>query len=284
MARLSEVNGDLADAIIEYKRALNFDYNSASLHLRLASVYIKNNNLDSAIRELNLTAKYNPEAIESYGLLTIVYSLQKKYDLATKEYEKFLRLATKLDPQNIQLYKDLGQVYLEQNNLEAAEKTYRLILELQPKEATGHLFLGTVYEKQGKTNEAIGEFTKTIGLNPDDHIALNALGYLYAQEGINLDEAEAMIKKALEFESNNGAYIDSLGWVYFKKGMLEPAIKELERAANLLDDPVIFEHLGDAYFKKGEFIKARESWQKSLGIDPKQTNIKEKIEKLKSTK
>lgn len=284
MGRIYESSEDLDKALTSYKRATDLDNTSAVLHLELAIIYIKNHSLDNAIKELNLAIKYDPGNLEPYGLLTLIYTLEKKYDLAAKEYEKFLKLATQLDPKNPQLYNELGQIYFQQNKLEAAEKTFKLILDFSPEDLKAHYFLGAVYERQGKIKEAIEEFKQAAKLDPDSHMALNALGYLYAQEGINLDEAEALILKALEYEPDNGAYIDSLGWVYYKKNMLDKAIKQLERAIGLLKDAEIYDHLGDAYFKKGDFKNAEENWLKSLELDPDQANVKEKIENLKDKK
>ena len=103
---------------------------------------------------------------------------------------------------------------------------------------------------------------------------------MYVEENKNLDQAEAMIKKALEMDSSNGAYIDSLGWLYFKKGKFKEALKELEKANVLLADPVIRDHLGDVYLKTGEKEKARAIWQESLKLDPNQSKVKEKLENL----
>jgi len=148
-----------------------------------------------------------------------------------------------------------------------------------PSDAEAHFFLGTIYEEQKKRNEAIEEFKATLRLNPEYIDALNSLSYLYAEESINLEEAEEMVKKALNYDPNNGAYIDTLGWIYFKQGRHEEAVQELERAAHFLADPVIYEHLGDVYLKQGNIIKARENWQESLKIDSEESpRVKEKLE------
>ena len=89
-----------------------------------------------------------------------------------------------------------------------------------------------------------------------------------------------MIKKAVELDPDNGAYIDSLGWLYFKQAKYQEALKELEKASTLLDDPVIFDHLGEVYLKIQEFEKARQAWQQSLKLDPNQDKVKKKIEAL----
>jgi Tfp pilus assembly protein PilF len=122
---------------------------------------------------------------------------------------------------------------------------------------------------------------KALELKPDYDEALNFLGYLYVEEDKNLEEAEILIKKALEISPNNGAYIDSLGWFYFKKGKFKEALAELQKASSLFEDPVIYDHLGDAYFKLNDAANAKLNWEKSLKLDPKQVKVKEKLNKNK---
>jgi len=112
---------------------------------------------------------------------------------------------------------------------------------------------------------------------------LNSLGYIYVEQGYDLDEAIVLIKKALEIDPENGAYIDSLGWAYFKKGMIEEALVELERAINVLPDPEIYDHLGEVYYKMGDNKKAQENWQKSVELRDDPT-VKEKLNKLQPEK
>ena len=83
-----------------------------------------------------------------------------------------------------------------------------------------------------------------------------------------------------EVDPENGAYMDSLGWVYFKKGMFEEALKQLETASQLIEDPVVFEHLGETYIKLGKQEEAAQAWKKALEIDPENEEVKKKIETL----
>ena len=291
-AGIYERLNQLDKATKEYKAALKSDYCSPQIHLSLAIALLKQNNLLQAVDELELAIKYYETSTESPGqqtsfieahtLLALVYSLQGKLDEATAEYEIALRGALAIDPQNIRIHKSLAQVYLRANRLSDAQKTYQFILNLAPHDSEAHFFLGNIYDEQGKRDEAIKEFKAALEFNSEYPDALNSLGYLYAEESINLEEAEEMIKKALTYEPNNGAYIDSLGWVYFKQGRYEEAIRELEQAVGVLSDPVIYEHLGDAYFKQGNLIEARENWQKSLEVGSKENlQVKEKLEKYK---
>ena len=111
------------------------------------------------------------------------------------------------------------------------------------------------------------------------------LGYIYAEKGVKLDEAEQFIKRALKVKPTSGYIVDSLGWVYFKKGHVDKALETLEKANNLVsDDPIIAEHLGDAYLKKGMKEKALEVYERSLKLDPKRVDVQKKLELLKKAK
>ena len=112
---------------------------------------------------------------------------------------------------------------------------------------------------------------------------MNYLGYLDAEAGEHLEEARALIERALELDPENGAYLDSLGWVYFKMGRLDEAVAHLERAAALLDtDAVIFDHLGEAYFKRRDPEQARRNWERALELSPTDA-IRHKLERLTAT-
>ena len=114
------------------------------------------------------------------------------------------------------------------------------------------------------------------------HEAYNYLGYTFAEQGKNLDEAIELIKHALELDPDNGAYVDSLGWAYYKKGMYDKALRKLERATKLVsEDHIIRDHLGDVYYKLNMNDKALVQWEKALELDPKQEMIREKIKRLK---
>jgi Flp pilus assembly protein TadD len=120
---------------------------------------------------------------------------------------------------------------------------------------------------------------RAIDINPSNAPALNYLGYTYAESGKRLDEAEKLIKRALNIEPEDGFYVDSLGWVYYQKGEYQKAVDQLERAVNLTgSDPTITEHLGDAYDKVGKIRDARHEYQDAL----KRTQDTDQAERLKT--
>ena len=144
--------------------------------------------------------------------------------------------------------------------------------------------LGSVYLDKSDRQKAVEYFQKTLEIDPEHENGLNSLGYMYAEDGVHLDEAKAMIEKALEIDPENGAYADSLGWVYYKKGMYKEALENLTRASTLYKDPVIFDHLGDVYSKMNEAESAEKFWKQSLELLPKQESIEKKLEELQALK
>jgi Tfp pilus assembly protein PilF len=117
-------------------------------------------------------------------------------------------------------------------------------------------------------------------LNPDHANAYNYIGYIWADQGINLEESVRFIKKALSYEPQNGYFLDSLGWAYFKQGRLKEALVEMEKAVNKVnDDPVIMDHLGDVYRSLNRLEDAAEAYRQSLKIE-ENPKVKRKLDEI----
>ncbi|MCK5179434.1 MAG: hypothetical protein KAR32_07875, partial [Candidatus Omnitrophica bacterium] len=112
--------------------------------------------------------------------------------------------------------------------------------------------------------------------------SLNTLGYFYAENNILLDEAKSLVERALVISPDNGGYLDSLGWVYYKKGMYEKALEILTKADKYLKDPVIYDHIGDVHHKMNHIEDAVKYWELSLELLPKQEEIITKINNVKN--
>ena len=122
-----------------------------------------------------------------------------------------------------------------------------------------------------------------IAIDPKHAEAYNYVGYMYAERGQNLDEAIELINKALALEPDNGYFIDSLGWAFYQQGRFPDALRELKRAVDKAkEDPVIFEHLGDAYLKNGYDEDAVTAWEKALQLDPAADGVKKKLDDLRT--
>ncbi|MBP2681245.1 MAG: Tetratricopeptide 1 repeat-containing protein [Candidatus Krumholzibacteriota bacterium] len=144
------------------------------------------------------------------------------------------------------------------------------------------LNLASVLEKLKRYEEAERHVATLHALQPDDPTTCNFYGYLLALMGKDLDRAEELIGKALASEPQNGYYMDSLGWVFFMRGDYPRAIEELEKAAAVTrDDPVILEHLGDAYRAVERYREALDAYEKSKDLEKKNGDIERKIDETK---
>jgi tetratricopeptide (TPR) repeat protein len=126
-------------------------------------------------------------------------------------------------------------------------------------------YRGTVAERQKLFDQAEVEFRRGLQLSPDFAPIENYLGYMLAERGQRLDEALAMLKKAVNFDPQNGAYLDSLAWAYYKEGQYTMA-EDVERKAALRmgNDPTVLDHLGEIDAKTGKLPQAIDEWQRSL--------------------
>lgn len=172
----------------------------------------------------------------------------------------------------------LANVYFLFEKLEKAAETFAELLADEPEHVGAMYRIAAVYQAMDEFEKAETYLRKTLTLRPTHEYALNALGYLYAEQGTHLDEAEALIKRALEKSPMNGAYLDSLGWVFFKQGRFPEAVTTLESANEQMPDNVeILMHLGDAYLKNGEPGKARQVWEQAQTLEPENSEIQERL-------
>jgi len=183
------------------------------------------------------------------------------------------------------LYRLLGALLERAKRYEEGIAVLQKALEIDRENEEIHFLLGVLYEKAVKLEDSISAMQKVLQINPDNADALNYIGYTYAEQGINLDQAEELVKKALRLKPRDGYIIDSLGWVYFKKGDYKKAVRHLEEAEEYAaEDPLIKEHLGDAYLKADFKDKALEMYEKALALEPGKDELKKKIEMLRGSR
>jgi tetratricopeptide (TPR) repeat protein len=126
------------------------------------------------------------------------------------------------------------------------------------------------------------ELRKLIAAKPDFAAAYNALGYSFADRNIKLDEAQKLIEKALAISPNDHYMLDSLGWVYYRKGDLDKAINYLQQAYKTNPDPEIAAHLGEVLWQKGQHEEAKKIWQDALTANPDNEVLVSTSNKFKS--
>ncbi|MDC0459031.1 tetratricopeptide repeat protein [Alphaproteobacteria bacterium] len=168
---------------------------------------------------------------------------------------------------NALLRKELGDLYRMSDQFEKARDAYLKALDLGLASGDLDRNLGISYEQLEQDHLAEARFKAALEKNPNDPYTLNYLGYWWADDGRNLEEAIKLIEQAVRLSPNSGYFVDSLGWVHYKLGNYDLAVAFLEKATMLEPmDAVITGHLGDAYWETGRYAEARFKWQYALTI------------------
>jgi tetratricopeptide (TPR) repeat protein len=274
-ANLLQRLGDGKQAEEEYLKATAISPGFWKSHLALGILYQQQGQIEKAKRSFEQTIKFNPKNAAAYSLLAGIYYRENNSGKASR----ILLAAIEKGIEQQSFYNFLGNLYLESKNYQTAENYFEKSLKLEENEQI--LFhLGVVYDYLDKKEKMEATMKKVINMNPEHALALNYLGYSYLLEDRNLTEALHLIKKACSLEPNNGAFLDSLGWAYYKMGRYKLAETYLQKAASMENDHEINEHLGHLYFKTGHYEKALLWWAKSYEMEQNKY-IMELIEKAK---
>lgn len=190
----------------------------------------------------------------------------------SEEALKILRTVIAEDPKDIEAIVALGNIERARKKFEDCAGTYSKAIEANEDQKPNwvlHYFRGICEERSKQWPKAEADLKKALSLQPEQAHVLNYLGYSWVDQGINLDEGMAMIRRAVEQRPDDGFIVDSLGWAYYRIGDYDNAVKNLERAIELKpEDPTINDHLGDAYWRVGRTLEARFQWQHAKDLKP----------------
>ena len=276
-AQLISAKRSLENAIVTYEELRRIDtpenpsrYDAllTQFRARLGSLCVELGEREEGIKILRQILLEYPDNVDANYWLGIAHQQQSDLERAYP----YLKKATALAPGHVvRRYFALGQ-YKEAIDILGD------VLTDDPDNVEAIYWTGLAYEGQGNLQKTEFYLRKAISVNPEYADALNALGYFFAENGTNLDEAVDLIKKALKKSPRRAGYIDSLGWAYFKQGKLDEALEQLETAIRLMPESAeIQNHLGDAYMQKGLKDKAIAAWQKAIQLEPDNTAIREKL-------
>ena len=272
-------HGRLEESIAELELIVSAWPEDEKSRYYLAIAYQENGQLDEALEQFSKIIETSSLFGNARLQMAYILSEQEKYEQAIE----ILNKAMEIQQENIDLHLMAANVYEAQEEYEKAIDVIRRGLEQDGKNVRLIFRLGVMLDKTGHKEACIVEMRRVLEIDADNADALNYIGYTYAEQGIRLDEAMELIQRALKIKPDSGYIIDSLGWVYYQKGLYDEALEMLEQAASLTpDDPTIREHLGDVYFKKGDYGKSLEMYKMALRLDhPKKDLIHEKIEAAK---
>ncbi len=176
----------------------------------------------------------------------------------------------------------IGDLMRRAERYEEARDAYdrAMVIIGEPQERYWSLFYarGVCHERIGDWEKAEADLKQALEFRPDQAHVLNYLGYSWIEQGRNLTEAREMIEKAVELRPEDGYITDSLGWVEYRLGDYESAVKTMERAVELTPtDPVINDHYGDTLWSVGRKLEARFQWRRAQSFDPEEQELRDRI-------
>jgi tetratricopeptide (TPR) repeat protein len=267
--------GDYARGLQEMRAARELASDKLSVDLSIADLLEEMGEVEQTRALLEGLLKENPGETE-------VVVRMAGFLHARKEHQGAVDLLSGLlgsEADQPHLRTQISLIYRQMKRYDEAKSFMESSLAKFP-EAPSLLFELAVVEDQRKDFPATeAALRRTIAAKADHASALNYLGYLFAERGVNLEESVDLVKRALAIDPENGYFLDSLGWAYYKQGRLTEAKRELEKAIGRSPkDPVILDHLGDVHRDLGDFPLAVKRWRQSLEIDAGQVELQRKIE------
>jgi tetratricopeptide (TPR) repeat protein len=254
-------------------------------------IYRESHDLDRAIAEAKKALSQDPKSEEATVTLALLYGEKSE----TSEGMQLLEGLLKGTDADQEIYLDIAQVQVRGKKFNEAEqaafKAEQLAQDPQAREGAWFM-LGSIYERQKKYDQAEQQFRKVLDVNPNNAPVLNYFGYMLADRGIRIEEATSMIQHALKEDPSNGAYLDSLGWAYYKQNKFTEAEQYLRKAVEREGrDPTILSHLADVYLKLGQNERAADllerslaEWQRVLPADYEADKANEVETQLKNLK
>ena len=275
----------------------------------------RGNNRLIGLAYARLATYLSPEMVEAQLLIADILSQDEQHGLAIEAYARIpsdapealdaqigraqaledageleegltvLRELVAGHPESIEAHTSLGDMLRQAMRYEEASVAYDGAVKLIETPENRHWVLyyqrGITYERAKQWPKAEADFRMALELEPDQPLVLNYLGYSWVEMGENLDEARAMIEKAVDQRENDGYIVDSLGWVLYRLGDFKEALVHMERAVELRPvDPVINDHYGDVLWVNGRKIEAEFQWRRALSFEPEEKEIERIRRKL----
>ncbi|RMF19485.1 MAG: hypothetical protein D6758_01920 [Gammaproteobacteria bacterium] len=300
----------LDDAMAEYERLLSLNPDASHLKLSHALVALQAEKFDVAREELQSLVQTNAHKNEALFFLGRLADMEKNTDEAIRYYlsvrqggrffnalgragyllvengredeaiAAFNSARNQYPDQASQLWDIQINIWLRLNRLEKALEFAEQAIEDNPDDIQLRYARAMLNDRLGNYEALEADLRYILEVEPDNAVALNALGYSYANRNIRLLEAYDLITRALELDPDNAPAMDSMGWVKYRLGETDEALKWIERAWAKMKDPEIAAHLGELLWLKGDTERARQIWQEGLSLEADHPVIMETLHRL----
>jgi tetratricopeptide (TPR) repeat protein len=263
--------GDELPALVYLRLSLYLRPSSDLTAVTLASLFEQLKQSDQAIAAYQLVPLSSPLKVGADIQISLELDSAGKTDEAMRRLEDIVAER----PQDVEALSALAELQRSAKKYTEAAATYDKAIAAvgipQRDNWTLFYFRGICYERSKQWPKAEADFQKALELYPDQPLVLNYLGYSWVDQGLKLEEAFKMLRRAVELRPNDGYIVDSLGWAHYKLGQYSEAVETLEKAIDLKpSDPVLNDHLGDVYWRVNRRTEAHFQWNhaRDMGPDP----------------
>jgi tetratricopeptide (TPR) repeat protein len=268
LAAAAGSQGHADEAMQLYERALQLDATNFDALNGVFNLYAARGEFDKAHARADQALAQKPNSPELHFLKGQIYGRQQDARGAVTE----MRRALEVDPNHnfVPAFNALAALYINTNNIDDALKSLHEWSASRPDDPAPYVLIGMIEDKQEKYAEANDAYKKALTLRPDDIFSANNLAWNYAEHGGgNLDEAMRLAQGVVQKLQDEPGFADTLGWVYYKKGLYAAAVDQLQKAvdkskARGTDSPVYRLHLGQALASAGRKVEARQQLQQAL--------------------
>jgi tetratricopeptide (TPR) repeat protein len=264
---LQSVLGKYGPALQNFEKALAINPRLMDVFANAVLAHLDQKEYNQALkrcdRQLKIVEDSPSAAAIVYNLKGDLYLAQNKTTVA----EEYFQTAIDQNPNFLEPYFSLAHIYIVANQMDKAISKYKALLNANPKQTAPHMLLGMIYEDRKQYDLSEIHYRTALDINPGLAPAANNLAYILAKQDKNLNEALDFARTAREKLPYDPYVIDTMGWVFYKKGLYDWAIGELsESLAKIPQNPSVNYHIGMAYFKKGNPEQARTYLEKALNI------------------
>lgn len=256
--------------------ASNAQSNASDARLLLVQIAVKQNRVDDAIAQLDLI---DDPAVTFQAQIHKAVLQARQGKLSQAQGTITAANASTLHDQSVAAL-TLASIYREAGRTDTAVETLQKADQDIPDSAEIKYDLAMLYERQGKQQEFETLMREVIALSPDNANAYNSLGYTYADQNRNLDEAQDLLEHALDLEPSNPYILDSVGWYFYRTGDLQAALEYLQRSYTQLPEADVAAHLGEVLWVSGNKAEARRVWRIALDKDPENETLLKTLKRL----
>lgn len=273
--------GDELPALVYLRLSLYLRPSNDLTAVTLASLFEQLKQGDQVIAAYELVPASSPLKMGAEIQIALELDSMGKTDEATRRLNEIVAAR----PHDVEALSSLAELQRSAKKYVEAAATYDKAIAAvgipQRDNWTLFYFRGICYERSKQWPKAEADFKKALELNPDQPLVLNYLGYSWVDQGLNLEEAFKMLRRAVELRPNDGYIVDSLGWAHFKLGQYAEAAETLEKAIDLKPaDPVLNDHLGDAYWRVNRRIEAHFQWNHARDMGPEPEDLPAILKKI----